>query len=378
MSPLIFWQNIPSIHQAPLLRSVARFWPGEVLVVTEGDISVQRLQQGWQRPDFSPARLIVSPSREERRELVSMYGGKGAVHVFSGLHAYPETYWTLKQVSRTQATVGVVVESGQHNDGFRAVLRRLIYTIQSLKWGRRLSFILPSGALGENWYRRCGFPLQRIYPFGYFVKSLAGDELGTNRIIESSEKKGIIKFLFVGQIIERKGIDLLFQALQLERHRSWRLDIVGDGAKLCQYKQLASDLGIEDRVQWLGVLQNTEVQLRMAQADKLILPSRFDGWGAVVNEALISGTPVIISDACGAADLIRASWRGRVFKSGSVVSLREALVADMQPVLDDTRTRIKSWAKETIAPDVAARYMLEIIRYSQLGGSRPNAPWRKN
>jgi glycosyltransferase involved in cell wall biosynthesis len=375
MSPLIFWQNIPSIHQAPLLRAVARFWPGEVLVVTEGDISEQRLKQGWQLPDFAPARLIVSPSREERRQLVVEYAVKGAVHIFSGLHAYPETYWTLQQVSRTQATIGVVVESGQHNDGFRSVIRRLRYTFQGLRWGRTLNFLLPSGGLGESWYRNCGFPLQSIYPFGYFVESLAGGEL--EKKIESSERKNAIRFLFVGQIIDRKGVDLLLQAVHLERHRSWRLDIIGDGSKLNEYKQLVSDLGMEDRVQWLGVLQNAEVKIRMAQADKLILPSRFDGWGAVVNEALMVGTPVIVSDACGAADLVRAPWRGYVFHSDSVDSLREALVADMKHVPEIVRTRIKVWAKEKIDPDVAARYLLEIIEYVHHGGSRPIAPWRQ-
>ena len=50
----------------------------------------------------------------------------------------------------------------------------------------------------------------------------------------------------------------------------------------------------------------------MAAADVLVLPSRFDGWGAVVNEALMVGTPVICSDRCGASDVIENGRNGYV------------------------------------------------------------------
>lgn len=48
----------------------------------------------------------------------------------------------------------------------------------------------------------------------------------------------------------------------------------------------------------------------MARADVLVLPSWHDGWGAVVSEALMAGTPAIASDACGSAGVVRASGVG--------------------------------------------------------------------
>jgi glycosyltransferase involved in cell wall biosynthesis len=56
-----------------------------------------------------------------------------------------------------------------------------------------------------------------------------------------------------------------------------------------------------------------------------VLPSRFDGWGAVVNEALMVGTPVICSNRCGASDVIENGRNGYVFEAGSARALRERL-----------------------------------------------------
>ena len=63
----------------------------------------------------------------------------------------------------------------------------------------------------------------------------------------------------------------------------------------------------------------------MSSADCLILPSRHDGWGAVVSEALMVGTPVICSDACGSAGVVHASGVGGVFRSGDHCALTAEL-----------------------------------------------------
>ena len=83
------------------------------------------------------------------------------------------------------------------------------------------------------------------------------------------------------------------------------------------WESLAASL-LPNRVQWFGKFPMSEVAKKMADADCLVLPSLHDGWGAVVSEALIAGTPVICSDACGSAGVVEASvwvvfsqWRCR-------------------------------------------------------------------
>ena len=59
----------------------------------------------------------------------------------------------------------------------------------------------------------------------------------------------------------------------------------------------------------------TKIPEVICESDCLVLPSRYDGWGAVISEALMVGTPVICSDNCGAANVVTASNVGSVFST---------------------------------------------------------------
>ena len=73
-------------------------------------------------------------------------------------------------------------------------------------------------------------------------------------------------------------------------------------------------LKLKDKIHFLGTKPQTEVPTYMQQADIFILPSVYDGWGAVVNEALQAGCYVICSDAAGASDLILQDDSGIPFR----------------------------------------------------------------
>lgn len=378
MNRLIFWQNMPSFHQAALVRSIAQIWSGEVTVVAESSLSVARSKQGWSMPDFGTARLIVSPSSSEREKLIGETSGSSFVHVFSGFHAYPETYRTFSRMVHTLAKVGVFVESGQTGDGIPSILRRFRYGLHALRWGHKIHFLLAAGQLGVHWYRRIGFAPSKIYSFGYFIDSdvsAADVEIGQCPA-ERPERE--IRLLFVGQIIYRKGVDLMLQALASNRRYRWALDIIGDGHCRSTYNLLAQTLGIESRIRWEGVADNRVVQQYMGQADLVILPSRFDGWGVVVNEALIAGARVIVSDTCGSADLITQSFQGRVFRSGSIKSLTQAIAAELSNGKQSLvmREQVRQWARAYINPDCIARYFVDIVAHACYdSGHYPEPPW---
>lgn len=378
-SNLFFWQNIPSIHQAPLVREMARKWAGEVVVVAEDDISADRLAQGWTAPYFSPARLIVAPSSSERGQLLQ-HATPNGVQIFSGFHAYPKTYETFKRAIRSQSITGVFAEPGRVG-GWGGVLRHARYGLHALRWGRRLDFLLATGELGVRYYRKCGFPASRIFPFGYFVEPAITPNPNSPKRAKK-EHPAVIKFLFVGQLIERKGLDVLFDALSTLLFESWVLNIVGRGPERSELEELARRSWFAARVGWLDTLPNDQLRVLMGEADCLVLPSRYDGWGAVVNEALLAGTPAIVSDACGSSDLIRAPWRGDVFPSENRAKLAGALSRRVKngPVTAQDRMRIRTWAEENISPQRAAEYLIDIIRFVRGTESRPRPvpPWRVN
>jgi glycosyltransferase involved in cell wall biosynthesis len=74
-----------------------------------------------------------------------------------------------------------------------------------------------------------------------------------------------------------------------------------------------------------GVVSNDDVRAALTRADCAVLPSRFDGWGTLVNESLAAGTPVICTASCGAAVLVSSARLGSVVQANSAAALSAAL-----------------------------------------------------
>lgn len=370
---LVFWQNLPSIHQAPLLRSLAEHWIGDVVVVVEHDVSHRRQAQGWGRPDFSPARLVISPSEAKRGRLLKE-SPEASLHIFSGFHAEPDTYATFKAAVQQQLDVGVFAEPAR-SGGVRGALRRVRYASHAFRWSHHLTFLLSTGTLGIDWYRRCGFSDRLLHPFAYFVDPV---NYGIQRF---ENRSAAFRFLYVGQLAEHKGPDLLLSALAQLETNCWKLEVVGNGPLSDALHSLASSEGIEGRVRWHGMLSNAAVRSLMGEVDNLVLPSRYDGWGAVVNEALLAGTPAIVSDAAGSSDLIQGDLIGDVFRSESIERLKEALRARVTRGSLETseRTSIRKWAEEFISPEAGAEHLISVLRFlfNDEARSRPVPPWRR-
>lgn len=373
MKRIVFWQNIPSIHQAPLIREVARLSECETVVVAQGDISQRRRSQGWTRPDFGKASLIIEPEKAVQDKLLTD-SAVDTVHIFSGIHAYPLVRRALRQAAATEATIGIYAE-GQRPEGWKGLLRMLRSKLNARIYGERIDFILAVGETGVRWYRRSGFSEEKLFPFGYFVDpspSVASTE---------PEMGGPFKFICVCELSPHKGVDILLRAVARLPRSSWLLYVVGDGQYRHRYEMLAKKLRLSSNVRWCGVLNNLAVRKMIAMSDLLVLPSRYDGWGAVVNEALLSDTPVVCSDACGAADAVRTTKAGTVVEAGSVDALGKALMSWMSRgrTRPEYRRELQKWAAQRLGPDVGARYLLDIIGYvrKQGDGCRPVAPWRK-
>jgi glycosyltransferase involved in cell wall biosynthesis len=263
--------------------------------------------------------------------------------------------------------MGLITESPDAR-GLGGLLRWLKYSWERITMGNHFDFILAIGQRGVRWFKLCGYSESRIFPFAYVTDRISG---------KAGENTGpAFRFVFVGQLIPRKGVDLLLRALA--QVASAELAVIGDGPERPALEKLALESGIANRVFWLGKMNAAQVQARIHDADALILPSREDGWGAVVNEALMAGTPVICSTACGAADLIKDPWLGTVFQSGQVMDLAAAIRdwARKGKASDVERERIRSWAR-CIEASAIAKYFELVITHVYQGGPQPSAPWRQ-
>ena len=139
--------------------------------------------------------------------------------------------------------------------------------------------------------------------------------------------------LFVGRLIERKGVSHLIRALGgVRQHTAARLIVVGDGPEREGLEQLARDTGVRDAVDFRGRVSDEELRLAYAAADAFVLPSVLDarqdteGLGVVLLEAMNYAVPVIASDIGGITDIVEHERTGLLVPPGNEVALGSALL----------------------------------------------------
>jgi teichuronic acid biosynthesis glycosyltransferase TuaC len=129
----------------------------------------------------------------------------------------------------------------------------------------------------------------------------------------------------VGALIPRKGQSLVIEAMATLPHA--RLAIIGAGEDLVPLEILAGDLGVADRVHFLGSLPHAEIARFVQAADVAVLPSSSEGLANAWIEALACGTPLVITDVGGAREVVRGDDGGRIVpRDAAAIS---AAVADL-------------------------------------------------
>ena len=148
----------------------------------------------------------------------------------------------------------------------------------------------------------------------------------------------------------KRPFDLL-EAFAQARLRRALLIFAGDGPLRAEVESRAATLGVSEHVRFLGFVNQTQLPPLYTSADVLVLPSEYDAFGVVVNEAMLCGCPVIASDRVGAGrDLIQPGQTGYVYKCGDSGELSQLLRrVTREPVqrlqmASNTRERMASWS----------------------------------
>jgi glycosyltransferase involved in cell wall biosynthesis len=367
---VILWQNIMCHLQAAWIRELAAKEGVSVTLVVDRTMSRDRGALGWTVPGFGRTNIVVGPNEKEVRDLVQA-PGPDAIHVLCGYRNVPLLAIARRELLMRHGRLGFLNE-GANATGFKGMVRRAVYRAHCKWFWHRFDFILGMGSAGVEWFRGRGYSHVNLFPFVYVTERRSGD-----RASVGDPGSAPVKLVFAGQCVKRKGIDLALCALGQLRHLNWTLSVIGDGPVRPTLERLASRAGIGDRVFFLGVQANDTAVNNIASSDIMILPSRFDGWGAVGNEALMHGVPVICSDRCGASDLLRDPWRGQTFASGSVCGLRDALEKWILRgrLRQIERDRIRLWS-QCIEGSAIAAYFLALMRHVYENAPRPLVPWQ--
>lgn len=156
-------------------------------------------------------------------------------------------------------------------------------------------------------------------------------------------------FGYIGQLIPRKDLATLLRALEALPDAGARLCLIGEGPQRPELEQLARDMGLAGRVDFLGY-RGDRLQL-LKGFDAFVLSSRLEGIPRCILEAMAARVPVIVSDIPGCTDVVRHGETGLTFPVGD----HEALARRMEHVM---RNR-----EDAAAMAIAAEHLIR-SRYS--------------
>ena len=246
--------------------------------------------------------------------------------------------WELPDVFEPQ----IVVLSSFTSLTGQYLMRRPLRNTRWLFWGERLhrnagineviqralaapiaqaSAIVGIGRAAEEDYRR-RFPNTPHFSIPYHCDLTAF--VAADRCIEP---RAPVTFLFCGQMIERKGVDLLLQAFHrlITNGIEARLLLVGREADLPKFLAAVGP-ATRSKICYKGFQAPEHLPEHFSRSDVFVLPSRHDGWGVVINQAMAAGLPIITSNAVGAGlDLVEDGINGICVRANDVQGLYRAM-----------------------------------------------------
>ena len=148
-----------------------------------------------------------------------------------------------------------------------------------------------------------------------------------------------LRIVQVGRLNHKvKGQDLMIECMALlaKRGINAELDFIGDGPSREALCGLAARLGVTDKVHLLGAMTQEEIFNRLSDYDLLVQPSRIEGFGLTVAEAMAAQLPVAVSGLNALTEVIDNGACGYIFKSNDAASAAEC-IADISRVGIDAK-----------------------------------------
>ena len=157
--------------------------------------------------------------------------------------------------------------------------------------------------------------------------------------------------LFCAKLQPWKGPGDLLEAFARANLPNLHLVFAGEGPLKPELERQAKDLGVSGRVRFLGFVNQSQLPSVYSAADLFVLPSLYEPFGLVINEAMLCGCPVAISDRVGAKfDLVRDGENGYVFPAhdiGAISAVLQDFFADPKKrvrMSAASRERMKTWS----------------------------------
>jgi glycosyltransferase involved in cell wall biosynthesis len=377
---IFFWQNTNSIHQSAFFRSLVLCNDLDATLIVTEKISNERFRMGWNLPELKGLKVVDLTenklSSDKWRNLIDLNVDSNSWHIFSGINAFPIVHNAFVYAKGKNCKIGIFTEPLDVR-GFKGLLRNLRGHYHSFIYKNKIDIVLVTGKSGFNQFRSWGYDKNKIFGWSYTVEK--------SKINEPIElKNSVFNIMFAGSLLHLKGYDILINALKIIKSKG--LKFKADfyclhSNELDKNEKLKLKYNLGEEINLLPFIDNAELRSRMNSYDLFVLPSRYDGWGAVINESLAEGTPVIVSSKCGSSTLISNSFTGNVIYNLNEIELSDLLEFHIKKGILSYKDRlqIKEWYNDCVSGNSMAKYLLEIIFFvnNEYFLPKPIAPWEK-
>lgn len=361
---------MPYIHvlaQSPQVSAVSVIVPAVAL-------SERRLL-GWSddvQQYTGQLEIVIAPTSQDVHSLLKKAIQTGRTYCFfSGISAFADVSRWLR-ISLDYPVIRSVITEPPFTYRKPLWLHRIRFVLQDWKLARHIDYVFAIGKDCETYYRSWKLPWQ-VVPFMYCTEPIACESVRQVNLFLSQDVASV-HICFVGSLEIRKHVDLLLQALvklrdaDLSILSSVRLTIVGDGPERNSLEKMCREHQLSKIVHFTGSVLMEDISGIFSHQDIMVLPSKYDGWGAVVNEAMTLGVVPVCSDRCGARKIVKmaqhAGLLGEVFPHDDAKTLAlilEKLVQNIRSIRTQ-RNRLMEWARNNISPECVAQIMLKALR----------------
>lgn len=371
---IVFWQNCLSPHQLPYIVCLLEDKRvDEVVIVAEEAINRGRMEMGWDIISFlglDKCDVYLSPTFQTINFLLSKRQSD-SWHLFSGIRGFRFVFNAFKCSLKYNLKRGLITERpytfalGLAN-GKPLWLHRLRFLIQDRKFSSSIKVVFAMGDDAVSYFQSVWKNWQ-VFPFAYCTYKTELEEL-TNNVREKE-----LRFIYIASLSKRKSPISILKADVLLKKKCG-ITFIGDGRERSILEQYIKKHELKN-VCLKGTQKNSVIPNILLDHDVLILPSVYDGWGAVVNEALMNGLYVICSDKCGAKELLSDERCGKVFHARDEKELARIMQYCIEHVeeIRANRNFRQSWAQQCISGKVIAHYLVDC-----LDGKNPIRPWHKS
>lgn len=306
---IVYLTNTPSFYKLNLCNEIAKRRPILLVFYGYGSEAVNTVLDGksWNF-DYEFINIGDSNKRNKFFSFVKLCILMRKIYAYKIIFAgWLSIEYNLFSFFSPKHKNVMVCESSILDVSFDGILGRLKKLIIN-----RMSAVLPSGTPHKELFNSIKFRGESFITgsVGIFNKK---DKL------QKDKAHCPLKYLYVGRLVEVKNVSLLIDVFN---KNGLPLTIVGEGALSSELKSHAGE-----NIKFTGFIENEKLGEIYSAHDVFILPSTYEPWGLVVEEALFRGLPVIVSDKVGCGyDLVKRLNTGLIFKLNDIASINEAIV----------------------------------------------------